>query len=196
VARAMALAAAATVVWLLSAAGPVTANGVIPMAAGSPVIDADVMVTVSVDGSPTEVGPLAVANSLTHFATYELSLEPPELAREKGLFKVEVDSLQGPAVFEAEMNVPDVVGKFNGDSVATPSSTAPAEQIPVAAEATPTPTAQTADPETGTPQDEVEDTSIGRLVYSGFAVVAGLAGVGAGVWGLVRYWRRRSADSE
>ena len=94
------------------------------------------------------------------------------------------------------MNVPDIVGKFNGDSVATPSSTAPAERMPFAAEATPTPTAQTAGPETGTPQDEIGDTSIGRLVYSGFAVLAGLAGVGAGVWGLVRYWRRRSAGAE
>ena len=87
------------------------------------------------------------------------------------------------------------IGPFDGDSIATPSSTAPAERIPVAAEATPTPTAQTAGPETGTPQDDAEDTSIGRLVYSGFAILAGLAGVGAGVWGLVRYWRRRWADS-
>jgi hypothetical protein len=137
-------------------------------AGSSPVIDADVMVTVAVDGSPNEVGPLAAANSLTHLATYELSLDLPELARDRVSFKIEVDSRHGPAVIEAEMIVPDVVGTFNGDSVSPTAAPAPNEATP--------------------------DTSAGRFVYSGFAVLAGLLGIGFGVWGLARYRRRRSAD--
>ena len=65
------------------------------MADGSPVIDADVTVTVSVDGSSSEIGPLDAANSLTHLATYEVSLELPELAREVVSFEIGVDGRRG-----------------------------------------------------------------------------------------------------
>jgi hypothetical protein len=217
VARAMALAVAVIAECLLFAASPATANGVtfpidegvsgpyeyqvgigpfsplrkalfvaVTLTAGSsPVIDADVMVTVAADGSPNEAGPLAAANSLTHLATYELSLDLPELARDRVSFKIEVDSRHGPAVIDAEMIVPDVVGTFNGDSVS------PTTEAPTAA---PAPNEATPDPATRPPQSDQEDTSTGRFVYSGFAVLAGLVGVGFGVWGLVRYRRRRSTD--
>lgn len=218
VARATALAAVTAVVWLLFSASPAAANGVtFPiaegvsgpyeyrvgigpfsplrkalfvavtlMAGGSPVIDADVTVTVSVDGSPTEVGPLIAANSLTHLATYELSLDLPELARERVSFKIKVDGRHGPAVIEAEMIVPDVVGTFNGDSVSTPVDEATA--APALNDRTP-------EPSTGTPEGDDEDPSPERLVYSGFAVLAVLVGVGFSIWVLARYRRRRSIGS-
>ena len=161
--------AAVSVVFVLFAASPATANGVtFPIASGvsgpyeyqvgvgsfSPirkslliavtlmvrgraVIDADVTIAVSVDGSSNEVGPLDAANTLFHTATYELSLDLPELAREKVLFTIGVDSRHGPAVIEAEMIVPYVGGTFNGNW----------------------------DPATAAPGHDQEETSAGGLVY-------------------------------
>ena len=152
------------------------------MADGSPVIDADVTVTVSVDGSPNQVGPLDAANSLTHLATYEASLELPELAREKVSLEIGVDGRRGPAVIQAEMIVPDVVGTFNGDSVPATAGPAPDDETP--------------SPATGAPGgDGDEPSSTAGPLYLGVALAAALLGVGSGVWGLVRYRRRRSANA-
>ena len=137
-------------------------------AAGNPVIDANVTVTVSVDGSPAVVGPLEAANSLTHLPTYELSLDLPELAREVVSLKIEVDSRRGPAAIEADMIVPRIAGTFDGDSV----------------------------PATAAPRRDRGDTTTGRLVHPGLAVLAGLVGVGLGAWGLVRYRRRSACSNE
>ena len=207
-------AVAAAAVCLLFAAGPATANGVtFPiaegvsgpyryevgvgpfsplrkalfvavtlMADGSPVIDADVTVTVSVDGSPNRVGPLDAANSLTHLATYEVSLDLPKLAREVISFEIGVDGRRGLALIEAEMVVPDVVGTFNGDSVLATVGPAPGDETP--------------GPLVGAPGgDRSELPSTGGLVYFGVALVAGVFGVGLGVWSLVAYRRRPSANA-
>ena len=207
-------AVAAAAVCLLFAAGPATANGVtFPiaegvsgpyryevgvgpfsplrkalfvavtlMADGSPVTDADVTVTVSVDGSPNRVGPLDAANSLTHLATYEASLELPELAREVVSFEIGVDGRRGPAVIQAEMVVPDVVGTFNGDSVPATAGPAPDDETP--------------SPATGAPGGGGDEpSSTAGPLYLGVALAAALLGVGSGVWGLVRYRRRRSANA-
>ena len=131
---------------------------------------------VSVDGSSTEVGPLDAANSLIHLATYEVSFELPELARESVLFKIEVNSRHGPAVIEADMIVPNV-----GDSVLMTAG--------------PTPSDETSRPVIGAPGlDQDGPPSTVGLAYLAIALVAGLFGVGLGVWGLARYRRRRSAN--
>lgn len=85
------------------------------MVEGSPVIDADVMVLASADGSPDSVGPLEASNSLDHPPTYEVAFNLPELARESVSFRIEVDSRHGPSVIRAQMIVPDVQGTFNGE---------------------------------------------------------------------------------
>ena len=84
------------------------------MVEGSPVIDADVMVLASVDGSPDSVGPLEASNSLDHPPTYEVAFNLPELARESVSIRIEVDSRHGSGVIRAQMIVPDVQGTFNG----------------------------------------------------------------------------------
>ena len=147
------------------------------MVDGSPVLDANVTFMVSVDGSSTEVGPLDAANSLIHLATYEVSFELPELARENVLFKIEVNSRHGPAVIEADMIVPDV-----GDSVLMTAGPAPSDETPGPVIGAP-----------GLDQDGPPST-VGLLAYLGIALVAGLFSVGLGVWGLARYRRRRSAN--
>ena len=148
------------------------------MADGSPVIDADVTVTVSVDGSSSEIGPLDAANSLTHLATYEVSLDLPELAREVVSFEIGVDGRRGLAVIEAEMIVPDVVGTFNGDSVPATVGPAPGDETP--------------NPEVGAPGGGGdEQSSTAGPAYLGIALVAVLLGVGLGVLGLVGYRRRQ-----
>ena len=146
------------------------------MVDGGPVPDADVALMVSVDGSSTEVGPLDAANSLFHLAIYEVWFELPELAREKVLFKIEVNSRHGPTVIEVEMIVPHV-----GDSVLTAAG--------------PTPSDETPGPLMGAPEiDQDGPPSTGWLAYLGVALVAGLFGGGLGAWGLARYRRRRSAN--
>ena len=75
-------------------------------AEGSPVVDANVTLMASVDGSSTEVGPLDAVNSPIHPWTYEVSFNLPDLAREKVVFNFEVKSRHGPAVIRAEMIVP------------------------------------------------------------------------------------------
>ena len=151
------------------------------MADGSPVTDADVTVTVSVDGSSSEVGPLDAANSLTHLATYEVSLDLPELAREVVSFEIGVDGRRGLAVIEAEMIVPDVVGTFNGDSVPATVGPAPGDETP--------------NSEVGAPGGGDEPSSTAGPAYLGVALAAALLGVGLGVWGLVRYRRGRSVNA-
>lgn len=86
------------------------------MVEGSPVIDADVMVLASVDGSPDSVGPLEASNSLDHPPTYEVAFNLPELAKESVSFRIEVDSRHGSSVIRAQMIVPDVQGTFNGEA--------------------------------------------------------------------------------
>ena len=147
------------------------------MADGSPVIDADVTVTVSVDGSSSEIGPLDAANSLTHLATYEVSLELPELAREVVSFEIGVDGRRGAAVIEAEMVVPDVVGTFNGDSVPATVGPAPGDETP--------------NSEVGAPGGGDEPSSTAGPAYLGIALLAVLVGAGLGVLGLVGYRRRQ-----
>ena len=133
---------------------------------GGPVTDADVTVTVYVDGSSTKVGPLDAANSLFHPATYEFSLDLPELPREKVSFRIGVESRQGPAVIEAEMIVPEVVETFDGDSAPAPA----------------------------VPRRDREETSRGKLVYLGLALLIGGVGVGLGFWSIVGIRRRRTAS--
>ena len=148
------------------------------MADGSPVIDADVTVTVSVDGSSSEIGPLDAANSLTHLATYEVSLDLPELAREMVYFEIGVDGRRGAAVIEAEMVVPDVVGTFNGDSVPATVGPAPGDETP--------------NPEVGAPGGGGDEpSSTAGPAYLGVALLAVLVGAGLGVLGLVGYRRRQ-----
>ena len=148
------------------------------MADGSPVIDADVTVTVSVDGSSSEIGPLDAANSLAHLATYEVSLDLPELAREMVYFEIGVDGRRGAAVIEAEMVVPDVVGTFNGDSVLATVGPAPGDETP--------------NSEVGAPGGGGDEpSSTAGPAYLGIALVAVLLGVGLGVLGLVGYRRRQ-----
>ncbi len=86
---------------------------------GNPVIDADVMLVASVDGSPDSVGPLEASNSLDHLPTYEVAFNLPELARESVSFEIEVDSHHGSSVIRARMIVPDVQGTFNGEVAPT-----------------------------------------------------------------------------
>ena len=76
--------------------------------AGSPVVDANVTLRASVDGSSTEAGPLDAVNSPIHPWTYEVSFKLPDLAREKVFFNIEVNSRHGPAVIRTEMIVPEV----------------------------------------------------------------------------------------
>lgn len=148
------------------------------MADGSPVIDADVTVTVSVDGSSSEIGPLDAANSLTHLATYEVSLDLPELARETVYFEIGVDGRRGAAVIEAEMVVPDVVGTFNGDSVPATVGPAPGDETP--------------NSEVGAPGGGGDEpSSTAGPAYLGIALLAVLVGAGLGVLGLVGYRRRQ-----
>ncbi len=85
------------------------------MVEGSPVIDADVRVLASADGSPDSVGPLEASNSLDHPPTYEVAFNLPEIARELVSFRIEVDSRHGSSVIRAQMIVPDVQGTFNGE---------------------------------------------------------------------------------
>ena len=148
---------------------------------GSPVTDADVTVTVSVDGSSNKLGPLDATNDLTHLATYEVSLELPELAREVVSFEIVVDGRQGPAEIEAEMIVPDVVGTFNGDSVLSTTEPAPSDETPT--------------PAVGAPGgDQDGPSSTGVVAYVVVALVIGLFGVGLGVWGIVRHQRQRPTN--
>ena len=86
------------------------------MVEGSPVIDADVMVLASADGSSDSVGPLEASNSLDHPPTYEVAFNLPELAKESVSFRIEVDSRHGSSVIRAQMIVPDVQGTFNGEA--------------------------------------------------------------------------------
>ena len=144
------------------------------MVDGSPVIDADVTLRASVDGSSTEVGPLNAVNSPIHPWTYEISFELPDLAREKVVFNFEVKSRHGPAVIRAEMIVPRV-----DDSVLMTSKPTPSDE-------TPDPAKRARGPDQDGPPPSV------GLAYLGIALVAGLFGFGLGAWGLTRYRRRRS----
>ena len=110
---------------------------------GGPVIDADVTFTVSVDGSSDNVGPLEAAHSLSHPSTYEVSLDLPELPRETISFRIGVDGRQSAAVIEAGMIVPQGIETFNDDP-----------------------------PPAGAQSDQ-EETSRGRHVYVGLAVLFG-----------------------
>ena len=89
------------------------------MVEGNPVIDADVMLLVSVDGSPDSVGPLEASNSLDHLPTYEVAFNLLELAKESVSFRIEVDSHHGSSVIRAQMIVPDVQGTYNGEVAPT-----------------------------------------------------------------------------
>ena len=75
---------------------------------GNPVVDANVTLSASVDGSLTEVGPLDAVNTPIHPWTYEVYFDLPDLAREKVFFNIEVDSRHGQAVIRTEMIVPEV----------------------------------------------------------------------------------------
>ena len=82
----------------------------------TPVTDAEVTFTISVDDSPEQLGPLAAATTPIHLATYEVSLELPRLARDYISFTIAVVSPHGPATIEAEMIVPYVDGTSSSDS--------------------------------------------------------------------------------
>ena len=83
---------------------------------GNPVTHANVTFTIASNGSFSPIGPLNATNTLTHVATYEVSLQLPELPRDIILFSIAVDSQHGPAQIEAVMFVPDVVESSHSDS--------------------------------------------------------------------------------
>ena len=76
------------------------------MTGGYPVVDADVMLTASVDGFSNRVGPVEALNSLDHPPTYEVSVVLVRTAREWVNLTIEVDGSHGPALIEARMMVP------------------------------------------------------------------------------------------
>lgn len=90
---------------------------------GSPVLDANVTLRASVDGSLTEVGPLDAVNTPIHPWTYEVSFDLPDLAREKVSFNIQVNSRHGPVVIRADMIVPEV-----DDSVLMTRETNPSDK--------------------------------------------------------------------
>lgn len=141
---------------------------------GSPVVDANVTLRASVDGSLTEAGPLDAVNSPIHPWTYEVSFKLPDLAREKVFFNIEVNSRHGPAVIRAEMIVPEV-----DDSVLMTTERAPIDKW-----STPATTVS------GTDRDGPQST-VGPI-YLGIALVAVLFGVGLVGLGLARQRRKRS----
>ena len=141
---------------------------------GSPVVDANVTLRASVDGSLTEAGPLDAVNTPIHPWTYEVSFKLPDLAREKVFLTIEVDSRHGPAVIRTEMIVPEV-----DDSVLMTTET-----VPIDKRSTPAATAS------GTERDGPQST-VGPT-YLGIVLVAGLFGLGLVAWGLARHWRKRS----
>ena len=143
------------------------------MAEGSPVTDARVAIRASVDDSRTEAGPLEAVNTPIHPWTYEVSFDLPDLAREKVLFSIEVNSRHGPAVIRTDMIVPHV-----DDSVLTTGEPAPSEK-----------TSATSQPASGADRDGSPST-VGPT-YLGVALLAGLISIALAAWGLIRNRRRR-----
>ena len=144
------------------------------MVDGSPVMDANVTLRAAVDGSSAEAGPLDAVNSPIHPWTYEISFELPDLAREKVLFNIEVNSRHGPAVIRANMVVPHV-----DVSALTMVEPAPSGETPAPAIRAPG------------PDSEGPPSTVGTA-YFGIALVSVFIGVALGAWGLTMHRRRRS----
>ena len=165
---------------------------------GNPVIDADVMLVASVDGSPDSVGPLEASNSLDHLPTYEVAFNLPELAKESVSFRIEVDSHHGSSVIRARMIVPDVQGTFNGevdstiresrvereidggDAVAEDERPTDRRAVDPAGDATPL----------GQRQPGEERFSASEALLPALAIGTGIVALGLVFWLVLRYGRR------
>ena len=137
------------------------------MVGGNPVIDADVMLMASVDGSPDSVGPLEASNSLDHLPTYEVAFNLLELAKESVSFRIEVDSHHGPSVIQAQMIVPDVQGTFNGEVTPTTGKSQIDREI-----------------------DGGERVSASNALLPALAIGTGVVALGLAFWLVLRYERK------
>ncbi len=168
------------------------------MVGGNPVIDADVMLVASVDGSPDSVGPLEASNSLDHLPTYEVAFNLPELAKESVSFTIEVDSHHGSSVIRAQMFVPDVQGTFNGEVAPTTGESQIEREIDVGdagvEDRRPTDRRAVApaddDPPLGQRQPGEERSPASKALLPAVAIGTGVIALGLAFWLVLRYGRR------
>lgn len=134
----------------------------------SPVSDAEVYVSTTVDNGPYAVGPLQACNSPLHPASYDLwvAFDPP--ARDIIAFDIRVDSSLGKGSFVAEVVVPRGSGSRSLDDAGVESST-------------PSPTEAEVTGCAGAPG--------GSPTYAIVGTAAGIAALSLGAWGLGLYRR-------
>ena len=168
------------------------------MVDGNPVIDADVMLLASVDGSPDSVGPLEASNGLDHLPTYEVAFNLPELAKESVSFRIEVDSRHGSSVIRAQMIVPDVQRTSNGEGVPTTGKSQIEREIDVGEAGDSN--ERSADRQAVGPVDDApvlvqrqpngERMSASNALLPALAVGTGVVALGLAFWLLLRYGRK------